>query len=110
MEQQKFEVLCLVELFGHTRVAGKVSEQTIAGAGMLRIDVPETKHNPAFTRFVNPSAVYALNPMDELTMKQYAEDLQVKPIDVWDVHKFVAKINEQKALSGAREPAESDLD
>ena len=34
------EVRCVLDLMGHRRLAGYVSEQEIAGAGMLRIDVP----------------------------------------------------------------------
>jgi hypothetical protein len=31
MESEKFESWAIVEIFGHTQIAGKVSEATIAG-------------------------------------------------------------------------------
>jgi len=40
---EKFEGWCVLELMGHRRLAGYVSEQEIAGADMLRIDVPSTR-------------------------------------------------------------------
>jgi hypothetical protein len=40
--EQKFELNAVVELFGHQRIAGKVTEQSIGVATFIRIDVPET--------------------------------------------------------------------
>lgn len=91
MQQEKFDIWALIELFGHSRIAGKCSEQNIGGASFLRLDVPETKTNPAFTRLLNPSAVYAINPMTEEVARHYAENLNVKPIEAWDIRKFMEK-------------------
>ena len=41
MAEPTFECFALVEIFGHTRIAGKVTEQVIAGTGFVRVDVPE---------------------------------------------------------------------
>lgn len=35
-----FEGWAILELMGHRRLGGYVSEATVAGAGFLRIDVP----------------------------------------------------------------------
>jgi hypothetical protein len=96
MQDEKFEIWALVELMGRQRIAGKVTEQTIAGAGFLRCDVPETKKNPAFTRFIAPGSVYAINPITEEVARQYAETLQVKPIDSWDISAFVEKATQNR--------------
>lgn len=104
MQEEKFEMYALVELMGRNRIAGKVSERVVAGSGMLQIDVPETKYNPKFTRFISPNGVYAINPIDEKTCMMYAENLQVKPIDVWDIDRFMKKVEEQKLqLQAARD-------
>ena len=79
-DNNKLDFPALVELFGHTRIAGQVSEHALGGNTMIRIDVPETKQNPRFTKFVNPSAVYALNPIAEEMMHQLANEIQAKPI------------------------------
>lgn len=63
MVTDKIELFAIVELFGHNKVAGKVSEQNMGSFTFCRIDVPETPQQPAFTRFVNPSAIYAINPV-----------------------------------------------
>jgi hypothetical protein len=60
-----FKTHALVELFGHARIAGLVSEQTIAGQGFVRVDVPATANGPAYTRLFGPSAIYSMTPVTE---------------------------------------------
>lgn len=99
MTPEKFEVYAIVELFGHNKIAGKVTEQTLGGATMLRIDVPDTKSQPAFTRFMHINAVYAINPVTEEVATQYAENLKVMPIQSWDAREVLNRIDEQKKLA-----------
>lgn len=40
--EAKFDLWCIVELFGHNRIAGRCTEQNVAGVNMLRVDVPAT--------------------------------------------------------------------
>lgn len=46
---QPFESWALVELFGHQRIAGHVTEQQIGGCQFVRVDVPEIEDKPGFT-------------------------------------------------------------
>ena len=84
-----FDCWCICELFGHTRLAGRVTEQAIAGSGLIRIDVPElpaTKYNPAqpgFTRYVGVSAVYSLTPVSQEIAMRAAESMRVAPVNVY---------------------------
>lgn len=103
MEQQQFDIFALVELMGHQRLAGRVTEQVVAGHGFLRIDVPETTTNPAFTRLVSPNSVYAINPITEEVALQYAESLSVKPINTWDIHEFIEKAKKVLQSKNAEE-------
>jgi hypothetical protein len=98
MQKDKaFELWCIVDLFGHQKLAGLVTEHTIAGAGFIRIDVPDTKIQPKFTRFVNPSAIYDINPVTEDVVKIMAEQIQAKPIEVWDIEQVTKKIKSLKS-------------
>jgi len=110
MATEKFELWCLVELFGHQKIAGLCTEQNIAGTNMLRVDVPETDKQPAFTRFFGSSAIYAINPIDEQTCRFYAQNLQVKPIDSWDIQALVKKNRETLLLATAPEPNDDEED
>jgi hypothetical protein len=98
---QQFDQFALVELMGRQRIAGRVTETVIAGTGFLEVHVPETTHSPKFTRFISPSALYAINPIDEATCQVYAENLKIKPIDSWDISAFMKKVEEQRLLSSA---------
>lgn len=107
---EQFDQWALVELMGRQRIAGKVTERVIAGAGFLQVDVPETSHNPKFTRFIAPGSLYAINPLDETTARMYAENLQVKPIDSWDINAFMRKVEERKALNQPEIPTYEEIE
>lgn len=96
MENPKFEAYALVELFGHQRMAGKVTEQTIGNSAFIRVDVPETTSQPAFTRLLNPSAIYAINPITQEAMEELARNLDKAPLQAWEIREVVAKA--KKAL------------
>ena len=89
--EPKFDLWCLVELFGHQKIAGRCSEQNIAGTNMLRVDVPETEHHPAFTRLFGSAAIYAINPISEPLCKEMARRLQVTPLAAYDLHEVLQK-------------------
>ena len=72
---QSFSMYALVELFGHARIAGKVSEQVIAGNGFVRVDVPETSKRPAYTKFFGPSAIYSMTPVSEEITRELAKGI-----------------------------------
>lgn len=90
--ENKFELNAIVELFGHQKMAGVVTEQTIGGASFIRIDVPETDQQPPFSRMLNPSAIYAINPVTEEVMLAMVERLQKKPIESWDIREMQKKM------------------
>jgi hypothetical protein len=108
METAKFELSAIVELFGHTRMAGKVTEQIIGGGSFIRIDVPETESQPTFTRLVNPSAIYAINPVTEEVMLAMAKTIQNKPIESWDIKEMQKKLLALKQPNPASEQAVED--
>jgi hypothetical protein len=84
-----FETFAIVELFGHSRIAGRVTEQVIAGQGFVRVDVPELpqvgscKARTAFTRLYGPNAIYSITPVDEQTACAAAQSMRVEPITVY---------------------------
>ncbi len=89
---EKFEMHCIVEIFGHAQIAGKVSEQTIAGQGFIRVDVPKTTKRDGFTRFYGPSAIYSMTPVSEEIAGLMAERLEVQAVIEWQVSEAVRKL------------------
>lgn len=95
MDKETFDLWCLVELFGHQKIAGRCTEQNIAGTNMLRVDVPETSKNPSFTRLFGSAAIYAINPIDEVSARAIAERLEVAPIIAWQADEAIQKYKKQ---------------
>lgn len=91
---ERFDSWAILELFGHQRIAGRVTEQTIGGCHFLRVDVPALPHAAhagegdgvaAFTKFFTQGAIYALTPTDKATAIRAAEHLVAQPIEPWIV-------------------------
>jgi len=64
-ESQPFDQWAILEIMGHVRLAGRAREQAIAGAGFLRIDVPEANGVPAFTRLYRVNSIYSITLVSE---------------------------------------------
>lgn len=110
MSDQKttFKHWCIVELFGHSKIAGLCTEENIAGTNMLRVDVPEIKSQPAFTKYYGSSAIYAINPVDEKTAIICAESLKIGQVQEWNAETFMKKFADNKASLPA--PGDQILD
>lgn len=64
-QKKTFDEWALVELFGHARIVGRVTEATIAGGTFIRVDVPDKDgNNTVFTRYFGPGAIYSMSPID----------------------------------------------
>jgi hypothetical protein len=88
--RDKFEGWAMVELMGHKKLAGQCSEQVVAGAALLRIDVPETQQRktvpgyggtvveskPGYTKLVGVGSVYCITPTTEEVARRCAEVIE----------------------------------
>lgn len=79
-QKPKFEEWALLELFGHQRLAGKVSEATLAGGAFVRVDVPDAKGRIVLTKFLHPNAIYGISPCDENVAVAAAQSIDSAPI------------------------------
>jgi len=91
-KQIKFESYALVEVFGHTQLCGLVTEQTIAGVSMVRIDVPKTKSTPSFTKYHHPSAIYGITPIDKEYAERMAEKMEIQPINDYKHNEVIKEL------------------
>lgn len=86
MEQRNgFNEWCIVELFGHQRMAGLVSEQTIGGCAFVRVDVPEANGQAAFTRYLGQGSIYAMTPVGEDIARQAASSFRPAPVQRYEL-------------------------
>jgi hypothetical protein len=79
-----FEGWAVVELFGHRKLAGRVSEAEIAGAGFVKLDVPGPGEK-VITQFYNPKAIYELTPCTEEVARALAKRYQPEPIQRFEL-------------------------
>lgn len=84
-----FESYALVELFGHQRIVGKVTEAEIGGGKFIRVDVPELDGVQAVTRYYSPGAIYGITPLEESTCLKLAAQLKVAPMTKWDARALI---------------------
>ncbi len=75
----------VVEIMGHRRLAGRISDALVAGAPMLRIDVPDAKTKDLTTHFFAPHALYAIHPCTEDTARRVASLYRPEPVAEWDL-------------------------
>jgi hypothetical protein len=109
-EQTEFKTWAIVEVMGHNEYAGFVSSESIAGAGMLRVDVPETSKRAAFTKYLSTSAIYGISPCTEETARARAESQQATPFSSWSVEQQVLSNLRQKGLLIEHKPEQADHD
>jgi hypothetical protein len=76
----------LVELFGHQRIVGYVSQQTFPGGVLFRVDVPDLlkegkKIREGFTRYFGLSAIYSITPCTETMVRAMLPGIDGTPGD-----------------------------
>lgn len=85
-----YEGWAIVEIMGHRRIAGRVSEVEMYGTRMLRVDVPAGGDDPAgvdyVTQFYSGSAIYCVTPATEETARKASAACEsVQPIKTWEM-------------------------
>lgn len=64
MSESSYEGWTILELMGHRRLGGYVTEQEIAGKKMLRIEI-QGEGDKVVTQFYSPESLYAMTPTTE---------------------------------------------
>jgi hypothetical protein len=72
---ERDQAWALVELFGHQRIVGYLSQQTFPSGVLFRVDVPDLLKDgksvrAGFTRYFGLSAIYSITPVDEQTVRE----------------------------------------
>lgn len=90
-ERHEFKQWAIVELFGHARIAGLLTEQTIGGSSFVRVDVPEFIDEgqtfPAVTRLLGQASIYGITFVDEATATIAAREIRYQPVSVWSLRR-----------------------
>lgn len=85
MDENKTEVWAIVDLFGHTRVAGRISDHVIGGETFIRIDIPAIGDQAEFTELYGKGAIYSIKFVAEELARGVAQHLKRQPISMYDL-------------------------
>jgi hypothetical protein len=83
----KFQTWAVVEVMGHKKFAGRVTEGPF---GLVQIDVPEVtlssgKIVPPFTKMLGAHAIYAMTPCTEETAKAFAKEFRSQAFQTYEL-------------------------
>lgn len=103
-QPQPFDQWGIVEVMGYRKYAGHITEQQIAGAALVRVDVPEVvlanrageQTIPAYSKLVGVGSIYMITPTTEEIARQAARELARYDADPLPVY-----IPEQRQLVAA---------
>ena len=92
-EDDRFASWAILELMGHRRLTGHVSEETIAGKPMIRLDIflkiEDFPNSPHGTQFYAPDAVYCISPTTPdlaCFLASKTDESPVRPYELQDFH------------------------
>ena len=98
-ETKTFDEWAIVDLFGHSRIVGRVTEATLAGGAFVRVDVPGFNGRPPFTRFFGPSAIYSLSPVTEEIALGLMANGRNEPVSRFDLPQIAEKVQTNYCLA-----------
>lgn len=79
----------ILELMGHRRLAGRLTEVQIAGTHFLRLDVYNgDAPTPELTQFYRPAAVYAITPVTEDAARRVGAPEADLPVARYELEPF----------------------
>lgn len=82
VDQTVFAEWVILELMGHRRLAGFLTEQEIAGRGFLRLEIPAEQ---PVTQLYNPSSVYCITPTTQAIATAVARTCRPAPVQQWEL-------------------------
>lgn len=85
-QSDSFDSWAIVELMGHSRMAGRVTEEQRFGATMGRLDVPNDDGS-FFTVYFRGDSIYRLTPVAEEIARSVARQSKPRPVHQWELPK-----------------------
>lgn len=104
--EQKFDQWAILDLFGHQRTAGHVTEATIGGCSFVRIDVPEGEGYR--TEYYGNGAIYSMRPVSEEIARAVVQNGVSAPVSQYEVSSLLKRIGPAAEAPTVREPLEDD--
>ena len=98
-EQSSLNGWVILEIMGHRRLAGHLTEQEVGPSRLLRIDVPADEPTEAqpwkMTQFYGPSSVFCITPVTEETARAIARRMDAAPVQLFDAMRYMLEDGEE---------------
>ena len=128
-EQQSLDMWAIVEVMGHKRYAGHVTEQAIGSAALIRVDVPATEQperntwsqlipartTAAYSKLIGPASIYQITPCTEEVARKAAvvieSDNDPIPVAIPETHRIappLASLDDDAELDDGDEIEDHD--
>lgn len=70
---ENLDCWALVEIFGHTKVAGRCTSRKVGVNVMIQVDVPKGDTEFSHSQLFSPSAIFSINPTTESWCRRWAK-------------------------------------
>lgn len=82
-ERPIYDGWAILELLGHVRLAGRVTEESHFGTALGRIDIPTS--DGYTTQYFGGGSIYRLTPTTEEIARSVALHNQIAPVRTWEL-------------------------
>lgn len=76
------ELWAIVEVMGHARYAGRVSEYSGLGVPLVRVEIPAVGKEPAFEKLLGAASIFRVTPCTEEVARRAAASFAVRPLEL----------------------------
>lgn len=96
-QETSFDQWAIVDVMGHQRFVGRVTEEVVAGKGFVRVDMPETKSEKSWTKLIGTASIYSITPVSEAIAREMAESNSRAPVSAYDLPKLTGAVTNDPA-------------
>ncbi len=108
-KEEKFEQWGVLELMGHVRMAGRITEETRFGTVLGRIDIPQSE-NGFVTQYFGGGSVYRFTPTTEEIARAVAVRNQPEPVYSWEIKALQPPDESPRARPVAPDYEDADIE
>lgn len=105
---QPTEFWAIIELFGHAKMAGQINKSDLGD--FIQVNIPAVGIIPAWSKLINPKAIYAITPCKKEDAIAKAETLKLMPIDKWDTEQLIKNRLQEMELDGKIKKIEPSIE
>lgn len=85
VEKQKLQSFAVIEMMGHRKIVGLVTESDISGGQLLRVDVLNADGEAERTEYIGVGSIYCLTIVSEEAAKAVAARNAPRPAWAWNL-------------------------